>query len=166
MLPPKGTLTDPADLTAYVVAHAAGYVSGMTINPMIFRSLLAQGYHEHLFLVIIALGITTSAVVLLIFLLLRKLIAGASAAPPPPADKPAPPPGFTDLPEIGAYVIAHGAGIIWNMTVTPLIFRSLVAQGHRNLQFAGLALGITVSIVVLLLFLFLRKAMRGAATRT
>lgn len=63
---------------------------------------------------------------LLLFLLLRKLIAG-SAAPPPPADKPAPRESLSDLPEIGAYAIAYGAGIAWNATVTPLIFRALIA---------------------------------------
>ena len=59
-------------------------------------------------------------------------------------------------------MLAHAAGIAWNAIVTPLIFRSLLEQGHRTLlPGVGFALSITVSIVVLLLFLFLRKAMSG-----
>ncbi len=42
-----------------------------------------------------------------------------------------------------------------------MIFRSLIAQGHRNLMLPGLAISIAVSLVVLLIFLFLRKAMAG-----
>src|SRR5512137_1809662 len=118
MAAPKGKLTDLPDLSAYVLAHAAGFAFALTVNPMIFRSLIAQGYREHVLLAAIGLSIATSAVVLLLFLLVRKLIAGSAAAPPP-ADKPAPRESLTDLPEIGAYVIAHGAGIAWNATVTP-----------------------------------------------
>jgi hypothetical protein len=163
MAAPKGKLTDLPDLSAYVLAHAASFAFALTVNPIIFRSLIAQGYREHVLLAAVGLSIATSAVVLLLFLLLRKLIAG-SAAPPPPADKPAPPQSLTDLPELGAYVIAHAAGIAWNATVTPLIFRSLIAQGRRDLQLPGLALGVTVSIAVLLIFLALRKVMRGSSS--
>ena len=74
---------------------------------------------------------------------------------------PAPRGKLTDLPDISAYVLAHAAGIAWGFAVNPMIFRSLIAQGHRNLMLPGLALGIAVSIVVLLIFLFLRKAMAG-----
>ena len=74
---------------------------------------------------------------------------------------PAPRGKLTDLPEISAYVLAHAAGIAWGATVNPLIFRSLIAQGHRNLMLPGLAISIAVSLVVLLIFLFLRKAMAG-----
>jgi branched-subunit amino acid ABC-type transport system permease component len=157
---PRGKLTDLPDISAYVLAHAAGIAWGFAVNPMIFRSLVAQGYRDHLQLAAIALGIAVSAVVLLIFLLLRKAMAG-SDAPPPPADLPAPPARFTDLREIAAYVLAHAAGIAWGATVNPMIFRSLIAQGHRNLMLPGLAISIAVSIVVLLIFLFLRKAMAG-----
>ena len=162
MAAPKGKITDLPDLSAYVLAHAAGFAFALTVNPMIFRSLIAQGYRERLVLVAVGISIATAAVVLLLFLLLRKLIAG-SAAPPPPADKPAPPENLTDLPEIGAYAIAHAAGIAWNAIVTPLIFRALIAQGRRDLQLAGIALSITVSIAVLLIFLALRKAMKPAS---
>ena len=74
---------------------------------------------------------------------------------------PAPRGKLTDLPDISAYVLAHAAGIAWGFAVNPMIFRSLIAQGHRNLMLPGLALGIAVSIVVLLIFLFLRRAMAG-----
>jgi hypothetical protein len=157
---PRGKLTDLPDISAYVLAHAAGIAWGFAVNPMIFRSLIAQGYRDHLQSAAIALGIAVSAVVLLIFLLLRKAMAG-SGVPPPPADLPAPPARFTDLREISAYVLAHAAGIAWGATVNPMIFRSLIAQGHRNLLLPGLALSIAVSVVVLLIFLFLRKAMAG-----
>jgi len=157
---PRGKLTDLPDISAYVLAHAAGIAWGFAVNPMIFRSLIAQGYRDHLPLAAIALGIAVSAVVLLIFLLLRKAMAG-SGAPPPPADLPAPSAKFTDLREISAYVLAHAAGIAWGFAVNPMIFRSLIAQGHRNLMLPGLAISIAVSLVVLLIFLFLRKAMAG-----
>jgi hypothetical protein len=79
---------------------------------------------------------------------------------------PAPGGKLTDLPEISAYVLAHAAGIAWGATVNPLIFRSLIAQGHRNLMLPGIAISIAVSIVVLLIFLFLRKAMAGRGEPT
>src|ERR1700757_3386286 len=110
---PPGKLTDVPEISAYVLAHVAGLAWGYGVNPMIFRSLIAQGYREHLVLVAVALGIAVSVVVLVIFLLLRRALAGA-AAPPPPASVPPPPVKFTDLPEIGAYVLAHAAGIAWN----------------------------------------------------
>jgi hypothetical protein len=155
---PRGQLTDTREISAYVLAHAAGFAWGYTVNPMIFRSLVAQGYRDHLQLAAIALGIAVSVVVLLIFLVLRKAMAG-SGAPPPPADRSAPAVKFTDTREIYAYVLAHAAGIAWSAIVNPLIFRSLIAQGHRDLMLAGLAIGISVSLIVLLIFLVLRKAM-------
>jgi hypothetical protein len=157
---PKGKLTDLPEMVAYVLAHAAGLAWGLTVNARIFRNLVAHGYRDHLLLAGIAIGIAVSLVVLLIFLLLRKLMAG-SGATPAPADPPAPPAPFTDVPEISAYVLAHAAGLVWGATVNPLIFRSLIAQGYRNFMLPGIAISITVSIVVLLIFLFLRKAMSG-----
>ena len=74
---------------------------------------------------------------------------------------PAPQGKFTDVPEIAAYVIAHAAGIAWAFAVNPLIFRSLIAQGYRNLTAPALALSIAVGVVVLLIFLALRRAMTG-----
>jgi hypothetical protein len=160
---PRGKLTDLPEISAYVLAHAAGLAWGFAVNPTIFRSLVALGYRQHLLLVGIANGIAISAVVLLIFLVLRKAMAG-SGPPPPPAAPPAPPPKFTDFPELSAYVLAHAAGIAWSATVNPLIFRSLMTQGHINLMLAGLALSIALVIVVLLIFLLLRKAMTGSGT--
>ena len=162
---PRGKLTDLPEISAYVLAHAAGIAWGLAVNPMIFRSLVAQGYRDHFLLAAIALAIAVSAVVLLIFLFLRKAMVG-SGAPPPPADLPAPPAKFTDLREISAYVLAHAAGIAWGATVNPLIFRSLIAQGHRNLMLPSIAISIAVSVVVLLIFLFLRKAMVGPSAPT
>jgi putative flippase GtrA len=162
---PRGKLTDLPELVAYVLAHAAGLAWAYAVNPMIFRSLVAQGYRDHLVLAAFALGIAASVVVLLLFLLLRKAVAG-TGAPPPPADRPAPPPKFTDLRELSAYVLAHAAGMAWGFIVNPLIFRSLIAQGIRYLMPIGLAISIALSIVVLLLFLFLRKAMAGPGQPT
>jgi hypothetical protein len=141
-------MTNLREVVAYVLAHAAGLAWGFLVNPLIFRSLLAQGYRGHLLLTAIALGIAVSLVVLLLFLVLRKVMANE-------------PVKFTDGPEIAAYVVAHGLGIAWNSTVTPLIFRSLIAEGYRNLVLPGFALSVTVSIVVLLIFLFLRKVIRA-----
>jgi hypothetical protein len=161
-MPPRGKLTDLPDLSAYVLAHAAGIAWALAVNPTIFRSLVDLGYRDHLLLAGIANGIAIAAVVLLIFLLLRKAMAGSSGAPPPPAAPPAPRPRFTDLPELSAYVLAHAAGIAFGATVTPMIFRSLIEQGARNLMPLGIAISIVVAIVVLLIFLVLRKAMAGS----
>src|ERR1043166_7728992 len=122
---PKGKLTDLPELGAYVLAHALGLAWGIAANPLIFRSLVAQGYRDHLLMFGIAMSAVVSIVVLLIFLGLRKLFAGAASAPPPAAP-PVPPSKLTDIPELAAYVLAHAAGIAWGATVTPLIFRSLI----------------------------------------
>jgi hypothetical protein len=163
---PRGKLTDLPEIGAYVLAHAAGLAWGIVANPLIFRSLVAQGYREHLLMFGIAMSIVVSVIVLLIFLGLRKVFAGAAAAPPPPAAPPVPPPKFTDGPELAAYVLAHAAGIAWGATVTPLIFRSLIANGHPaySLALVGFSMSIGVAVVVLLIFLFLRKVMAGLAT--
>ena len=164
---PRGKLTDLREIVAYVIAHAVGLAWGFGVNPMIFRSLVAQGYRDHLMWASLAVSIAVSVVVLLIFLSLRKGIAG-SGAPPPPADLPAPAAKFTDFPELAAYVLAHAAGIAWGATATPVIFRSLIAQGYRarELMLTGLAMSIAVAVVVLLIFLFLRKAMAGSPAPT
>jgi len=159
---PKGKFTDLPELAAYVLAHAAGVAWAFLVNPAIFRGLLAQGLRDHVQQIAIAISIAVSLVVLLIFLLLRKLMAG-SGTPPPPADLAAPPASLTDLREISAYVLAHGAGIVWGATVTPLIFRRLIADGHRNLVVPAFLLNIAVAIAVLLIFLLLRKAMTRPA---
>lgn len=68
---------------------------------------------------------------------------------------------LTDPPEIGAYVLAHAAGLLWAFTVNPWIFRALVEKGYRNLMLPSIAMSIAVSAVVLLIFLFLRRMMAG-----
>jgi hypothetical protein len=68
---------------------------------------------------------------------------------------------FTDAGEIGAYVLAHTAGLLWGFGVNPWIFRTLVAKGYRDLMLPSIALSIAVAVVVLLLFLFLRRMMTG-----
>ena len=83
---PRGKLTDLPDISAYVMAHAAGIAWALAVNPTIFRSLVALGYRDHLLFAGIANSISISAVVLLIYLLLLKAIAGSSGPPPPPAD--------------------------------------------------------------------------------
>jgi hypothetical protein len=155
---PQGKLTDLPEISAYVLAHAAGIAWGLAVNPTIFRSLVEHGHRDQLRVAAIAISIAVSVVVLLIFLFLRKVMAG-SGTTRPAAALPTPPAKLTDLPEISAYVLAHAAGIAWGATVNPLIFRSLIASGHSNVMPASIAIGIAVSIVVLLIFLFLRKAM-------
>jgi hypothetical protein len=68
---------------------------------------------------------------------------------------------FTDGGEIGAYVLAHAAGLLWGFGVNPWIFRTLVAKGYRDLMLPSIALSIAIAAVVLLLFLFLRRIMTG-----
>ncbi len=159
---PRGKLTDLPEISAYLLAHAAGIAWALAVNPTIFRSLVALGYRDHLLLAGIANSVAIGAVVLLIFLVLRKAMAG-SPPPPPPAAPPAPPPQFTDFPELSAYVLAHAAGIAFGATVTPMIYRSLISQGATNLMPLGIAISLVVSLVVLLIFLFLRKAMTPIA---
>ena len=77
---PRGKLTDLPEISAYVLAHAAGMAWGLAVNPMIFRSIVAQGYRDHLLLAAIALSVAVSVVVLLIFLFLRKAM-GRPGAP-------------------------------------------------------------------------------------
>jgi hypothetical protein len=52
---------------------------GIGRQPTIFRSLVEQGYRDHLRSIAIAIGIAVSVVVLLIFLFLRKAMAGSGA---------------------------------------------------------------------------------------
>jgi hypothetical protein len=155
-MPTGAKLTSLPELFAYALAHAAGLAWGSVVNPMILRSVVAQGYSDHFLLAAVALAVAVSVVVLLIFLVLRNAMTG-SGAPPPPADRPAPPARITSAGEIAAYVLAHAAGIAWGATVSPLIFRSLIAQGYRDLLLPGLAISIALSVAVLLIFLFLRK---------
>ncbi len=144
-----GRLTDLREVIAYVLAHAGGLAWGVLVNPMIVRSLVAVGHRGHLLVAGIAISIAVSAVVLLIFLALRKAMTGAAK--------------FTDFPELSAYVLAHAGGIAWGAGVNPLIFRSLFAHGYRNLAPIGIAISIAVFVVVLLIFLSLRKMMSGLA---
>ncbi len=73
--------TDFPELSAYVLAHAAGIAWGAAVNPLIFRNLFAHGYRN--FAPIgIAISIAVSVVVLLIFLSLRKAMSGAGEPPP------------------------------------------------------------------------------------
>jgi hypothetical protein len=148
---PAGKLTDLPELSAYVLAHAAGIAWGFLVNPMIIRGLIAEGHREQVMPIAIGLGISVSIIVLLIFLALRRAMAGSGAT-------------FCDFREIAAYVLAHAAGIAFNSLATPAIFRGLIAQGMRNLQPVAIALSITVAIVVLLIFLGLRRAMSGPAS--
>jgi hypothetical protein len=148
-------LTDVPEVSAYVIAHAAGLVWAFTVNPFIYRAILASKPRD-MMVPSLALGIALSAVVLLLFLLLRKLMAGSTL-----------PGKFTDLPEIAAYVIAHAAGLAWGMTVSPLIFRSLLAHRPRLLMLpSSIALSIAVAGVVLLIFLFLRRMLAGPVAPT
>src|SRR5262245_208344 len=96
---PAGKLTDLPEILAYVLSHAAGIACGYVVNPMILRSLIAQGHRDHLQLAGIAISIVVSALVLLIFLVLRKAMAGP-IAPPAPADVRTPSAGLTDLREV------------------------------------------------------------------
>jgi hypothetical protein len=68
---------------------------------------------------------------------------------------------FTDAGEIGAYVLAHAAGLLWGFGVNPWIFRTLVAKGYRDLMLPSIVLSLAVAAVVLFLFLLLRRMMTG-----
>jgi hypothetical protein len=141
---PQGKLTNLPEIGAYAIAHALGLVWAVAANPVIFRGLLARGFHD-LLAMGIAISVVVSIVVLMIFLVLRQLMAGGS---------------FTDLPELAAYVIAHAVGLIWAYTVTPMLMRGLLAAGHRDLlMMTGIGHSIVVIAVVLLIFLFLRRLM-------
>ena len=144
--------TDFPELAAYVLAHTAGLIWVFTVNPGIFRTLLMEA---HLNLAVITVGLSAAilVVVLLIFLLLRLLMTTAAGAPRQ---------SFTDLPELGAYVIAHALGILFAAFVSSSILRSLYASGVRDLMAISLGMSIGTAIVVLLIFLFLRRAFYGS----
>ena len=145
-------LTDLPELSAYVLAHAAGLIWGFTVNPQIFRALVAEGYRNF---VVIGVGLSAAilVVVLLIFLLLRLLMATAASTPRQ---------SFTDLPELGAYVIAHVLGILFAIFVSGAILRSLYSSGDRNLMPVSVGMSIASAVVVLLIFLFLRRTFYGS----
>ena len=76
---------------------------------------------------------------------------------------PAPQAKLTDAPEVTAYVIAHVAGLVWAYTANPWIYRAILASKPRDMIVPSIALGIAVSAVVLLIFLFLRRMLARAA---
>ena len=133
---PGAKFTDLPELSAYVLAHAAGLTWGVFVNPVIFRSLVAHGYSDHILLAAIAHSIAVSLVVLLIFLVLRNAMSG-SGAPPPPADRPAAAAAFTDAREIGAYLLAHAAGIAWGAIFSPLVCAHRHCAGLSQSHAAG-----------------------------
>ena len=151
---PGAKLTDLPELSAYVLAHAAGLTWGVFVNPVIFRSLVAHGYSDHILLAAIAHSIAVSVVVLLIFLVLRKAMTG-SGAPAAPADLQASPSGFTNGRELFAYVLAHASRYRLGRYRQPWIFRSLIEQGYRNLMLLRrYEFNIAVAVAVLLIFLY------------
>src|ERR1700745_67951 len=75
---------------------------------------------------------------------------------------PAPRGKLTALPEIGAYVLAHAAGIAWGIVANPLIFRSLVQNYREHLQMIAIAISVVVALVVLVISPGLRKLFAGA----
>ena len=78
---PPAKFTDFPELSAYVLAHAAGIAWAATVNPLIFRALIEHG-SRNLRPIGIAISLAVSVAVFLIFLFLRRAMTGAGAPPP------------------------------------------------------------------------------------
>jgi hypothetical protein len=141
-----------------LIVQAAGLIGNFTVGAAIVRRLTAHGNHDTLS-AIVALGIATDIAVLVLFLLLRWLMAKTGRG-----DRQA----LTDLREIGAYVLAQVVGFILLTFVMTPVLGSLYRSGVQNLVAASIVLNIVSILVVLLIFLFLRRAMTadvGQASR-
>jgi hypothetical protein len=66
---------------------------------------------------------------------------------------------LTSVPEIVAYLLAHIIGIGSTYLINPIVFAALIAGGYRTgIQLVALALSVLTMLVVLLLFLVMRKS--------
>ena len=151
-------LTDPAELVAYLAAQAAGLIWNFTIAAAIVGHL-TEGGDRNTLSACMALGIATDIAVLGLFLLLRWLMAKAGKGQRR---------ALTDLREIGAYVLVQVIGFIFSIFVLMPVLGSLYRAGVQNLAAASFALNIVSILLVLPIFLVLRRAMTatvGQASR-
>ena len=152
------TLTDPAELVAFLGAQAAGLIWNFTVAAAIVGRLTERGDRNTLS-ASVALGIATDVAVLVLFLLLRWVMAKAGKSQRS---------ALTDLREIGAYVLVQVIGFIFSIFVLMPVLGSLYRAGVQNLAAASFALNIGSILIVLPIFLFLRRAMManvGQASR-
>jgi hypothetical protein len=156
-------LTDPAELVVYLAVQAAALTWNFTINAAVVGGLAARGHGDWLW-AFVALGIVTDVAALALFLGLRWLLAKAGRGQQR---------ALIDLREIGAYLLAQAAGFVLATLVMTFVLASLHRSGVGHLAAVSLALNVVWILVVLLLFLFLRRLMaagvgqgsRGGAAR-
>jgi hypothetical protein len=154
----SATLTDPAELVAYLVAQAAGLIWNFTVAAAIVGRLTERGDRNTLS-ASVALGIATDVAVLVLFLFLRWLLAKTGRGQRR---------DLTDLREIGAYVLTQVIGFIFSFFVEMPVLGSLNRSGVPNLAAVSFAMNVVSILLALLVFLFLRRAMTanvGQASR-
>jgi hypothetical protein len=129
-----------------------------TVNAAIVSRLTARG-DDNTLSTSLALDIVTDIAVLALFLLLRWLMTkkgwGHRRV-------------LTDLREIGAYVLAQIIGFILLIFVMTPVLGSLYRSGVQDLVVASFALNVVTILIVLPIFLLLRRAMTangGQASR-
>jgi hypothetical protein len=67
---------------------------------------------------------------------------------------------WTTVPELVAYVAAHAAGIVAAYAINPVVFAMLNVGGYRTIiPAAALGLSVTMMVIVLCLFLVIRRVM-------
>jgi ABC-type multidrug transport system permease subunit len=138
-----GKLTDFRELGAYVIAHGIGKLCGNTIRWWISANLPGfQGSFAVQFFVPEAALIVA---VLLLFLTLRRGM-GARGAPRE---------AFSAPHEIEIYLIAHAIGLLFTFLLGVGAYALLYSWGFRS--WAGTIVTIVTDVVVLLIFLFVRR---------
>jgi heme/copper-type cytochrome/quinol oxidase subunit 4 len=66
---------------------------------------------------------------------------------------------LTTGPEVTAYLVAHVIGIVSTYVLSPMMFRAIAAGSLRwMLPAAGLGMSLVTMVVVLFLFLHMRRA--------
>jgi hypothetical protein len=146
--------TGPAELVAYLAVQAAGLIWNFTVNAAIMERLMARSDRDPL-PAVLALCIVTAAAALALFLLLRWGMAKAGKG-----ERRA----LTDLTEIGAYLLAQAIGFVLASFVMAWVLASL-RSGVQDLATASFVMNVVSILVVLLIFLFLRKAMTARMGR-
>ncbi len=145
--------TDPAELVAYLSAQAAGLIWNFTVaGPIVVR--LMERRDPDALSTSLALSIASDIVVLALFLLLRWLLAKTGRGQRR---------ALTDLREIGAYVLTQVIEFLFAIFVLTPVLGSLYRSGVQNLAAASFALNVVAILLMLPLFLFLRRVMTANA---
>jgi hypothetical protein len=132
-----------------LIAQAAAVTWSFTVNAAMVGDLLARGHRDPL-PAIMAISIVTQGAALVLFLLIRWLMARVGRGQRR---------ALADLGEIGAYLLAQTIGFFLTIFVMTSVVGSLYRSGVRDLAVASLACSIVTILVVMLIFLFLRRVL-------